>query len=470
MLLKRERQKILELNSEIDQLQTEIVALESELEDARAAVVPTVTEEMSEITKTAVKTQKSGMANALFPIIGDATRLLIKESKEDMVEALYPIITDVVLAAVTEALKDLRRNIERRVRPRRSNPALDLYNRLRGVDVDPTDLALLNAAPFEINHIFLIQRDSGLLLEFVNQEEDVFSDSDLISGMLTAIRGFVHDSFDPHDESDESLNEIQFGDDSIIIESGTSAYIAAVVTGIEPEGFRRVLRSLINDLHIQYRDDLRDFHGDPNALPDLRSPVLGFLDIVNSDSDDVLVNVTGSEDRQAGTSLLRLLVILGGLVALTFCGFYIWFTYQLFPLVFQQEVMPVSTATHTPTPTSTSTPTPTSTATFTPSPTLLPTETMMPTPVPSVTPQVTETQILPTAAPTSSTEFGWVAAVNVWSRLEPDFSDEEYIPIPERTEIEVLIVNGEWAEVRWVGEDGETYTGWIPGKWVVPKP
>ncbi|MFK7800641.1 MAG: hypothetical protein AB8G95_03320, partial [Anaerolineae bacterium] len=222
LLLDKERLRVSELASEVSELEAEIEKLTLELDQARADVIPAVTQHMSEITQDAVEGQRSDMARALSPIIGEATRYQILNSREEMVEALYPIVGAAVVRAVGEALSELRQRIDSQIRPNNVTTEQTILNRIRGVD--PAELALRNAIPFDIRQIFLIQHDTGLVLEFVNQEQEELTDHDLISSMLTAIRGFVNDSFSP-DSNDDELHEVQFGDERIILESGTAAYI-----------------------------------------------------------------------------------------------------------------------------------------------------------------------------------------------------------------------------------------------------
>ena len=62
---------------------------------------------------------------------------------------------------------------------------------------------------------------------------------DLISGMLIAIRDFVDHSFGHLPTKDKELDEIKYGDERIIIQSGRAAYLAVVITGYR---IRRVPR------------------------------------------------------------------------------------------------------------------------------------------------------------------------------------------------------------------------------------
>ena len=90
-------------------------------------------------------------------------------------------------------------------------------------------MALREALPFTVTDILLIHRETGLLLRHVTGEPEALPDSDLVSGMLTAIRDFSQDALGG--EEQEELEEIQYGEQRILIESTLDALVAMDTTG-----------------------------------------------------------------------------------------------------------------------------------------------------------------------------------------------------------------------------------------------
>jgi hypothetical protein len=84
---------------------------------------------------------------------------------------------------------------------------------------------------YAVRHIFLIDRKSGILLLETSSEGQVLKDSDMISGMLTAILDFVSDSFA---EDGQALETFEAGQFTIYLQHGSRAILAAVVTGTPP--------------------------------------------------------------------------------------------------------------------------------------------------------------------------------------------------------------------------------------------
>jgi hypothetical protein len=422
-----------ELRAQIDALQKEVDRLAEQL--ASESLFPRLVHNLSALVSGAVQSSRRAMADALGPVMGEAIEAQIRNSQDEMVEALYPVILRTVQRAISEFARELQRNIDSRMRNTLGpgGALRSLVARLRGVP--QSQLVLRDSLPFSVTSLFLVQHESGLLMaHFSNQPEDA-QDSDLISGMLTAIRDFAQDSFGHGDQSEE-LDEIQYGDQRIIIKSGPAAYLAAVIRGIEPEGFRARMGDFMAGLHDQYRRQLRDYSGDPAMLPDLDGRLAGLAGSYAA--------VAEAEPRPMSRNQ-RLILIgagLAGVVALACACFYLQFTLALAPLAFGNTATPAATASWTPTATATATSTPS------PSPTATATRT------PTATPSPTPIRVLPrTSAP-------------IWTRDTPNIEAETRLVIPQGTELTILSQFGPWVEVTWTTATG-TERGWIVLRWVL---
>jgi hypothetical protein len=180
-----------------------------------------------------------------------------------MVDALYPIIGRLVSRAVSEALRDLVQRIDNQMRSALDFKLLMRRAQARLAGVPEAEFALRSALPFRVVQMFLIHRETGLLLRVLVQDPELATDSDIISGMLTAIRDFAQDAIGRGQEGD--LDEVQYGDKRILIESTRYIYIALVTQGTEPLGFRSSVREQLFDIEQTYLSLLRNYDG--NATP-----------------------------------------------------------------------------------------------------------------------------------------------------------------------------------------------------------
>ena len=443
------------------QLQAEIALLQRRARVDSEGLIAQLAPVLGDLIGRKIRDSRDEMADALGPVMGEAIRVQIRDSRDDMIDALYPVIGSTVQRAVTESVGEIQRNVDARLRATFGREGIwrAIGARMRGVS--PSELALRDALPFRIRQIFLIQQQSGLLLARAGDEET--ADSDLISAMLTAIRDFVHDSFGP--DQDDQLDQVRYGQQRIVVQSGPDVYLAIVYSGIEPEGFHNQLRHFVSELHVNHGPGLRTYNGDPATLPNVQ-PKLSRL----------LTDLSGETSRPRSPRTRRQKVALAGLgfIGLLFLGlacFYLQFTIALVPVAFPSATPTnTATATNTPTPTPTATPTntPTPTPTHTPTSTYTPTNTQTATPTATPTPTPTSTAT-PTDTPTPTNTPTPPAAVTtgpVWVRLQPATEAPLVLALEENAALVVYAVYGPWAWVEWfdapsIVETGQR-RGWIP--------
>ena len=456
------------LQARLDLLQADMTAAETRLREQTEALAAGIDdviaqkaeeapEDMAEalgsVLAGAVRVQerrsREDLVDAVSPVLSEAIKVQIRDSRESFVEALFPIIGEMAQRYIGEFFRELQRNIDARLKPGFSpeRAARRANARLRGVDA--ADLEMRDALPFGVREVFIIQSGSGLLL--ARAGSDATLDSDLISGMLTAVRSFMHDSFN-RDELPEPMDEIQYGEQRIIIQDGRQCYLAVVITGIEPPGFRAELRRFLNRLHSNQNKLLQSYTGDMSALGEIPQLVDKFAD----DLQGLAPLEEGPKPLSKGQKLILALGGLGGLLLLALACFYLQFTMALLPIAFGQ---PSPAATSTATPTATQTPTATATSTATATPTITSSPTATATALPTATDQPTD---VPSATPVP---FSVVTNRPVWAFSEPDLTSDRVDPLDAGTPVTIITVADPWLLVEWQSTLGPRQ-GWIAVRWV----
>ncbi|MBX3053643.1 MAG: hypothetical protein KF753_19350 [Caldilineaceae bacterium] len=206
---------------------------------------------------------KAALAQAVAPILGDAIRRQIQESQEEIIDALYPVIGQIVMRAVTEAMRDLARSVDEKLKA-----ATDLQRftrRIRSLftGVPVGELALREAMPILVQEIYLIHRESGLLLWHITRTPEHNADSDLISGMLTAIQEFAEQVLG---SGEAHLQQLQFGNRELLLEFGRYAYVAMVVDGVPPRNFRWKAYQRVYAFEKKQHENLRQYDGDASRF------------------------------------------------------------------------------------------------------------------------------------------------------------------------------------------------------------
>jgi len=217
-------------------------------------------------------------AQVLSPIMGKSIKKQFNNSKDEIIDALYPIMGQAIKKSVSESIKELYNSINIKIDNALRKGIFSQRIKSKITGVSTSDILLQDSFPFLIKEIFLIHESTGLLISHVSSSEKVKSaDGDIISGMLTAIKEFVSESF-RSDSGSENLYEIQYGDSKIVLERGLYTYIALVYSGQEPAGFQEKLTNLSNEIHNDFNKKLREFNGDVSKLSKVETKILKFIE------------------------------------------------------------------------------------------------------------------------------------------------------------------------------------------------
>lgn len=204
-------------------------------EDGRLAreLAPTVQQILTET----VKRDPRPLIAVLSPVIGAAIRRSVSEALQRMIQSLNQILEH------SFSLRGLRWRLEAL---RTGKPF--------------SEIVLLHSLVFTVEQVFLIHRESGLLLRHLAAETVADQNSDTVSAMLTAIQDFINDSFSRSNSGE--LSSVRLGELTLIIEQGPHAVIAGVVRGIVPPELPQVFRQAIGDIHRRLGPELQCFDGD----------------------------------------------------------------------------------------------------------------------------------------------------------------------------------------------------------------
>ena len=114
---------------------------------------------------------------------------------------------------------------------------------------------------FSVEQVFLIHRETGLVLSHVVAPRVATQDPSLVSGMLSAIQQFVKDSFESQ-RGDNTLDFLEVGELEVWIEQGPGAVLAAVIRGHAPETYRVAMKEALENIQRHYSSALAHFEGD----------------------------------------------------------------------------------------------------------------------------------------------------------------------------------------------------------------
>ena len=198
-----------------------------------SALMPSIEEGIA----ASVRKDPTTLANAIFPVIGPAIRKTISQIFNQMVQSLNQMLEHSL------SIKGLRWRLEAL---RTGRPF--------------AEVVLSHTLLFSVEQVFLIHKQTGLLLQHVSRSTVATEDADLVSGMFTAIQDFVRDSLGA--TKGDELESMQVGELTVWIEQGAQAVIAAVIRGNAPNDLHSILQDALDQIHLRQRAALDSFKGD----------------------------------------------------------------------------------------------------------------------------------------------------------------------------------------------------------------
>lgn len=207
------------------------------------------------ITRRAATDDRIGAA--LGPVVGEAIKASVRRDPQPLVDAIFPVIGPAIRRAIANALGELVQSL---------NTTLEHTVSLRGLawrfEAMRTgksfgEVVLSHSLVFRVEQLFVIHRDSGLLIEHRTAPGVQALAPDLVASMMTALRDFARDSFSVSEH--QGLDSLALGDLTVWAESGPGAILAAVIRGQPPLGLRETMQRALEDVHMAHAEEIERF-------------------------------------------------------------------------------------------------------------------------------------------------------------------------------------------------------------------
>jgi len=269
--------KITQLVCRLSQIELVLVGvnkLENQINDAEirareiAKVLPHAIREASEPINSQTAEIAPELIESLQKPVEQCIRQSIRRDIRPFVEALFPVMGPTIRKSLNELFKSLLQSINKSLEESFSWQGLSWRIKAWRSGRPFSEIVLQHTLVYRVEQVFLIHRESGLLIQHLHQEEIEIGDSDAISAMFTAIQDFIRDSF--LSNKIEELDSVEIGEYTVWLERGPYAVLACVIRGVAPYDFRNLMRSTIESLHARYAILLQQFSGDSGPLQGCR--------------------------------------------------------------------------------------------------------------------------------------------------------------------------------------------------------
>jgi OOP family OmpA-OmpF porin len=214
----------------------------------------------------------SALTESLQSSVEAAIKISVRKDPSALVDALFPVMGPAIRKAISQALSTMMQSLNQTMENSLSIQGLKW--RLEAVRTGRSfaEIVLLNTLLYRVEQIFLIHKETGLLLQHLIspallEKNNEIQDADMVSGMLTAIQDFARDSFGVQNES---LEEFQVGELTVWIEQGPQAFLAGVLRGNAPRELRPFFQETLEKIHLDAQNQLKDFEGDSSVFEAIR--------------------------------------------------------------------------------------------------------------------------------------------------------------------------------------------------------
>ncbi len=213
----------------------------------------------------AIRSEKIKIEEISF-LLETALENSVKHSPGRVANILFPVIMPAIRKAIADAMSKMLETINNTLE--NSLSIKRLFWRLQSMlsSKSYAEIVLSKSILYQVKQVFLIHKESGILLKEINEGKSHVKDNDMVSAMLTAIKDFVSDSLSS--DEDQALNIIRVSGYDILIEHGPYAVIAGIVEGKTSSEIKEIFQNTNESIHQRSFQDLKNFDGDVSKFDD----------------------------------------------------------------------------------------------------------------------------------------------------------------------------------------------------------
>lgn len=276
-------------------------AIAQEIKASPQQIAKAIAPEIAIAIQEQIRLDRDSMSKTLGPEMGNAIKEQIHLERDAMVDALYPVIGSTISKYMGEVVNQINQRVETAL----SIEGFKRKIRAKLQGVSEAELIFRESIRFTVQAIFLIQKNTGLVIREVQPESEHKLDSNMLAGMLTAIRSFANECIVLDGETSE-LNQIEYSDSKIILEVAGYCYLAIIVKGEPSKLFIDKIRETLSQIILNCDREIKEFDGDPRTIPETLQSLL----------ENLIATEAKKKIAKSPTSLLILLAIVLGLIIL----------------------------------------------------------------------------------------------------------------------------------------------------------
>ncbi|MER8546371.1 MULTISPECIES: OmpA family protein [unclassified Mesorhizobium] len=237
----------------------------------------------SVLPSAAARAPHAQLGEALAPAVERAVQRSIQKSPRTLTDILYPVFLPAIRKSIGEKIDQTFQSLNETLRHIFTWHGLKWRLEAWRTGASFSEVVLKHSLVYRVEHVFLINRNSGLLIAHVTADNATSEDPQLISSMLSAIQDFVKDSFNEKEQS--GLDTIRFGELRLWSEVGPFATLVAVIRGNPPEELHEIIRDVLLRIHDECSQALEQFDGDSSQLAGVETQLQTCVELKQEESN-----------------------------------------------------------------------------------------------------------------------------------------------------------------------------------------
>lgn len=226
-------------------------------------------QELGRVLPTAIRIRSSQdevLTDALMPTVATALRIAVKRDPQSVATAIFPVMAPAIRHAIATAFSQMVQSIDKTLQYSLSWKGLQWRFEAWRTGRTFAEVVLYHTLVYRVEHVFLIHKQTGLLLDHISAQGLPEPPAEVISGMLTAVKtamqDVMHDSFG--NAEDGVMSTARVDDREVWFEQGPALVLACVIRGEAPVELRtEFLRPAIEAIHREQAEEILRFDGDP---------------------------------------------------------------------------------------------------------------------------------------------------------------------------------------------------------------
>ncbi len=234
------------------------------LENKDAKTVEILSQHLAKIIAQSSRHNLPELSQALQSVIAPAISKEIAANQDVMIDALYPIMGGMISKYVSTAIKEMIESINEKIEDGLSFDKFKRKIKSKITGVSETELLLEESSDALISSLFIIEKESGILIAEAHLKDKEISDPHMVASMASAIKDFINDWIQNATEKSE-VQILSYGNATLYIESAGSVYLIAFLDAEPDHEQRSRINEFFASIVKKYASFFQQFNGDDSA-------------------------------------------------------------------------------------------------------------------------------------------------------------------------------------------------------------